>query len=738
MTLMAGFDLVAEVSNETIRKLIMSKLTIGGVVANPPFELSLPIPIPGGGKGSAYLMVTDLQVDLNADDTITLTLSFDRMSVVPIPNLPFAICPLDGNITITTAALQLISAGSPDMQQVSLDLLAATVAINWSAAADQEITKDLASLGGIVTPKDFKNLASNGMTNYVRKLPAPVLPYEFRVVPGVEGSVSPTLQFERLEVHCIPNPNRNQQALGLFGILLKANDANGDHTQKTSTAISAAHDGVCISMAPGAFHQLVFCPGIAQALKLTDPTKLPGSCGPAGGLDTQGVTINSIFDSFANDHIDINGSISKSGFCYDASGTFHATLTSAASGSTLQLNVLTDTPDIDVSIPWYCVVVAGVVLGPIGIALAAVVEAVTQAVVNNIASSLGGRSLSVGGLPGGGLLYGAFFDNLAITTEGLTLQGIFPLSVYHPFVMPKLDLNGSVTMTNRQDIGSGIFHAQIWCMQQAKDYPYTEYAQQQTGTYKLSGTMVSQPLTPEFTIDADGPAIPLSGKQGKVTIPNVITHYPMPLATGGTAMQQTVNIDYFISGTSIKLTNIPAEGDYSFYLNVSATDCSNKPVQDDMQKDLHARIQVQFEGDHVDIGGGYAADVQSCGQHLRQWLEEVIDKYTPEQIVPIWQQVNYPPVEGLVEYIRDVVALGIPEADEILVASKIAHGNSFSRAIFSEAASQPGLLGKNTNLARDERLANVARELTSLSQQLLDAGNITQSVDVLDGISEEV
>ena len=449
------------------------------------------------------------------------------------------------------------------------------------------------------------------------------------------------------------------------------------------------------------------------------------------------MTVNSISDSFANGHIDINGSVSKSGFCYDANGTFHGTVTFSISGTTLTPNLDMDQPNVDVEIPWYCWLAAGVVLGPIGLALVRI----TDAVADPIATSLAGDALKNalgGGIPGTGIsgLAGASFRSVAVTTEGITLQGRVPITIYDPLVWPKLTLSGSVMTTQSQEVGSGIFHTQLWCMPEAKDYPYTESAQQQRGVYQLSGTMVSQPLTPHYTISSNGTTIPLTGTSGTIALPNVDTHYPMPLATGGTAMQQTVHIGYTISGTGIQLTNVPSEGDYAFYLNVTATDCKGNPVQDDSQSILSTWVHVQFEGDHVDIGGGYGADVQHCAQLLAEWIKRITQQYMPQQKVPIWQQVNYPPPEGLIEYIRDLIALGIPQADEVLVASKIAHGNSFYRALLSPAASQPGLLRAKSGIAGNQQIANIALDLTSLTQQLLSVGGVTQIAEVVRGIRE--
>ena len=733
MSLLAGFDFLTEISNETIRKLLENNLQIGGVAVSPEFELNLPISS-NGVSGNAHLIVTDLALDLNANDTLTLTLSFDRASVVTTSPLAVTVCPLDGSLAIT-AAVELVDVGGSN-KQVSVNLGAASVSINWSSAANSEITSDLS--GKPITPSAFKSFATQALTAYVQSIPAPSIPLAFHVVAGTDGSLSPSLQFEKLEVHCIPNANRNKQALGIFGILLAANHSHGNHNQKTATAITAASDGVCISIAPGAFHSLVFCPAIAKSLG-TSVSHLPASCGPANSFNTQGVTVHNISDSFANGHIDINGSVSKSGTCYDASGTFHGTLTLSVSGSTLTPNLNMDQPNIDVSIPWYCWLAAAFVLGPIGLALAGVVDAVG----GTIASALAGDALknALGnGIPGvsvGGLS-GASFSSAVITTEGLTLQGTVPMAVNHPFSMPMLDLSGSVITTNSQEISSGIFHTKIWCMPEAKDYPYAEYSQQQTGSYHLSGTLVSQPLTPHYTIQLGYSKIALTGNSGTIALPNVNTHYPMPLATGGTALQQTVHIGYTISGTSIQLTNVPSEGDYYFYLYVTATDCKGHTLQDDVHNNLETFVQVQFEGDHVNIGNGYAQDVQYCGNLLRQMMEEISDKYKQYQDVPIWQQVNYPAPDGMIEYIRDLVASGLPQMDEILVASKIAHGNSFYRALFSPAASQPGLLKAGAGPAANQgQLADIALQLTNLSQQLLSAGSIAQGAKGIGGIAEK-
>ena len=731
MSLMAGFDLVAEISNETIRKLLLKNLKIGGAAVTPPFELSLPIS-GGGASGTAHLIVSDLQLDLNGDDTITLTLSFKQTSVMVTSPVSLTVCPLAGDITIK-AALQLVNAGG-SARQVSVNLGGATVAINWSAASNQEISNDLSGTG--ISPAVFKSAATQAITSYVKSTPSPTIPLAFNVVAGVNGTLTPSLQFEKLEVHCIPNASRSKQALGIFGILLVANHSKGNKNQKTSTAITAANDGVCISIAPGAFHSLVFCPAIATALGV-GAGSLPPTCGNNPGFSTQGVTISNISDSFANGHINVNGAVFKSGFCYDASGTFHGEITLSASGSTLTPDLKMDQPNVEVDIPWYCYLAAAFVLGPIGVALAAVVDVIAD----KIASALAGDALKKAlgtGIPGVGVggLTGAQFSSVAITTEGLTIQGTVPQFVPQPSNTPQLNLDGSVITTSKQEVGSGIFHTQVWCKEE-KDYPYTEYTQQQKATYTLTGKMVTLPITPHFSLGAGDSTVALTGSSGTVALSNVNTHYPMPLATGGTALKQTVHVGYTITGTTVKLTNTASEGNFSVQLNATATDCAGATMKNAANQQLKTVAFIKFEGAHVDIGGGYADDVQECAQKMRELIDKISDKFKISQKVPIWQQVNYPSPEEMLIYIRDVVALDIPQADDILLTSKLAHGDSFYRAIFSPAAAQPRLLRARAELdaGRRQALNDIALELTDLGSRLSDLGNVAGGAQVMQGIA---
>jgi hypothetical protein len=719
MSLLAGFDMVTEISHQTVLKLILKNLKIGAASIMPTFELNLPIS-GGGASGTAHLVVTDLDLDLNANDTMTLHLTFEKASVNVTSPTPFHVCPLDGTISITVT-LALVNAGA-NTRQISVALGNATVAITYSPQAEAHIASALAGLP--ITPATFKSLAVQALTTYVHSVPAPSIPLTFKVTPNTNGSISP-LRFEKLELHCIPSATRSHQALGLFGILLVANHAHGNHANKTSSAITAAADGICVSISPEAFHSLVFCPAIAGQLGVAQ-SGLPATCGSSGGFATKGVMVERIADSFASGHIDIDGSVSKSGFCYDATGTFHGEITFTASGSSLTPSIAMDQPIVDVSIPWYCWLLAGAVLGPLGLVLAATI----QDVGTGMAQSLAGSALSDAlgsGVPGVslGALSGAAFSGVSVTTSGLTLQGTVPLFVSTPFVSPGITIDGSVTTSESKEVSSGIFHAHVWCIDHAKDYPYVESAWTQTGTYTVNGQFVTNPFTPHFylTTANSSATYPLSGSSGTVVLPAVQCYYPMPLATAGNAVVQDVHVAYTISGATVQLTNVPSEGNYQFDLHATGTDCANHALRGWDGQPLDEWQYVQFEGDQVDIGGGFQADVQKCGQLLKAWLESVLEDIALVQEVPIWVEVDFPPPDKLIEYVRDIASIGAPVLDQVLVLSKIAHGNSFYRALFAPAATQPHLLAIETRVATRSTVAELTEQIATLVQRLAAANS---------------
>src|SRR5262249_3880923 len=68
--------------------------------------------------------------------------------------------------------------------------------------------------------------------------------------------------------------------------------------------------------------------------------------------------------SVDDDFIRVAARVTKSGFCYDASGTVAARIRMAVVGGQLVVQAEVEAPHVDVDIPWYCWL-AGAVIGAI-------------------------------------------------------------------------------------------------------------------------------------------------------------------------------------------------------------------------------------------------------------------------------------------------------------------------------------------------------------------------------------
>ena len=712
MSLLAGFDMVTEIANPTIRNLIRKNMSLGGVPANPPFELTLPLGT--GFSGSVHLVVTDLQLDLNSDESLTLHLAFDRTSAFAQSPLPLTICPLEGTIHVK---VPLSLTGSGNTRQVTGMTSSATVTSDYSQASEQVIANALA--GSPITPQQFKALALAKITSFVQSTTNATLPMAFTVLPGMNGSISP-LQYSSLKLHCITNADRKKQALALCGNLLAATQNKGNPSGKTTTAIAAGRD-VAVSIAPEAFHTIFFCPQVATALGV-EINQLPTSCGGAGSLSKEGVEITSLKDTFANGHINIVGTVEKSGFCYDASGSFHAQVALAVSGGSLVPTLSLDEPDVSIDIPWYCYLAVGVVLGPLAATILFIVDQIIDSVVDGIAKSAlsGALGSGLGAISVGGLS-GASFNAVAVTPEGMTLQGSVPVFVPTSSFSPNLDIFGSVTTSSRAALSSGTWHTRIVCQSEVKDYPYTEYAQSQTGTYDLTSSMLAIPLRPSYSIAAvgAGESFPLKGQSGTITIDNVNTTYCLPLDLGGSEVKQTIHIDFEVIGTLVKLRNRPEEGNFSLILTASVKDCAGKAPGG-----IPASVTnvVQFDGNFAEIGGGYWEQYQECMSWLRNRAREISERYASRvEYVPVWVKVNYPPPELIIEQMRVLIALGLRQADDMLIHTRVAHGASFARAIHAPTSVKLGINNVTVRqLQAKAQIVSVRQQLGRLTSELAD------------------
>jgi len=669
MSLMAGFDLVLEISNRALLDLIKSYMKVGSVLVNPPFDFNMPF-----GIGNAHVVVRDLQLDLNADDTVTLTLVFDSASVTTALN---AVCPLDGSMTITAPILLTdLKDGVAGNQKV--------LAI-YLSGADAKIKPSEASMGligallfgaGQQAVQQLVDDASQALTDYITgsKLPNPTPRWQkfsqvvFNVVPGSNGSINPP-QVEKLEVHCITGADRAHQALGAFAILLNKNDGAGNHGQKDVTALGIGED-FAVSIAPGAFHELVFCPALATTFA-TNPDNLPTTCGTGGSISVpggNGLNLIKCADSFTDGSLLIDGTLDKSGFCYDAHATLSASVKFAAGVNSLTSAVNVAQPSMSVDIPFACWLGAALGLGPIGLITVGIADGVAQGIADDVANAakkLGSFSAGIG--VGG---FGpATIGRVTPTTQGLTIGGTIALNAPPPLATPGLILTGSVVESSETVLSSGIYHSDS-CP--SGDWPYVEHANQEAGTFSTSAHLLAD-YKSEWSVSTYGDTKQLVGDQGKVTL-TLLCLYPQPLASGGTAVTQPVEISFQkLNNNGIVLTNRPSDGNYAFQLEVAVTDC--------LQVQLNASADVAFNGDTADISGGFQQAWAVCVKELMDRLHSLqfgtFGVIGPELPPP----VNYPSPDQLQRFIRGLALLGTQEADQAIVHTILAHGTSFNRAL---------------------------------------------------------
>jgi hypothetical protein len=699
MSIMAGFDLVVEVTPATALRLIQANVSLGGVQLAPPFTLDLPLF--AGSDGYASVIVSSMSIELVGERSVRLFLNFENTSIIS-KNPALEITLLDGTVTIDVV-LQLVDLPDPGKKALAADLGAAVVDVVFSAQAQARINAAMRTPGvATLKPFDYASIIK-GVTTKARKhrpikdkaapalskanlitgfakaalgsfvqaaglqvIPAPT----FNVVPGNTGSISRG-QFERLVLRNISN-----ESIGLFGMLLPEKPM-GDPGQKVHSIIPASKD-VSIEIGEDAFHRLIFCANLAGTGNVS---ALPPACG-TGSLDRNGVTITQVRDSFGSGKIDVDMNFSKSGTCYNATGSVHAAITlntvKAGGQTVLSASVAVDEPSIDVDVPWYCSL-ASVVLGPIGLLLSDAIQSSARGSADDLKASAAALT-GAGGLTfGTGGLSGVTIGGVTINPEEIVLSGLVAVDLPIP-ASPELQILGSVTTAQSQEASSGFYLVPSGCMEGA--YPYKETLQQQSGTFLARPTLLGKPVHLEWRLECwqgywgfgSAPklvsaAIP-AGASLTLVLDGVTTGYPFPLP-GGSSIVQPVHIDYETTPNTIKLSNRPGEGNFGFILSVTATDPAGHS--------LTAHTGVGFEGDHVAIFGGYQEKMVECAsEYLAKARRISIDR---REFIPPWVPVNYPPFENVIDLFTHLAAQGTEEAEHILAHAKLAHASSFQRAL---------------------------------------------------------
>jgi len=150
MSLMAGFDLIMELSTAGISKLIRSIVQLGGgpisampgTPLNPPFEYEFPIRSGIINAQAHFLVVGDLDVRLTNDRVgnpfMTLTLPFRDTSIMGIVDgTSRSFLALDGHIIIT-GQIQ-VPIGALGLSFVQFNFVNTSINIAYSLVLQREI-----------------------------------------------------------------------------------------------------------------------------------------------------------------------------------------------------------------------------------------------------------------------------------------------------------------------------------------------------------------------------------------------------------------------------------------------------------------------------------------------------------------------------------------------------------------------------------------------------------------------
>jgi len=210
-------------------------------------------------------------------------------------------------------------------------------------------------------------------------------------------------------------------------------------------------------------------PKIEEALEL--PAGSFTNCGFNGNHEIRdGVHLKSLSISAQDDHLRLSGSVSKSGTCYEATGTFTARISVAIVNGELRVSFETDDPDLDIDVPWYCwlgavvlgAIVGGAIFGVVGaiaggiivplILLIAetVVESTVESVTSQVSDSINNiEDINVQLVGIDTILDAAFIDDMTITYD-LYPQEYWPVKSEGVIFLPNgnyLDIDNGVVKT---------------------------------------------------------------------------------------------------------------------------------------------------------------------------------------------------------------------------------------------------------------------------------------------------
>jgi hypothetical protein len=626
MNLMAGWDVIIEVSRPTLERLIRTNVRIGEKRLKPPFELQFPVG--GVASGTVTLIVTEVLLRLSGSRGAELSLVFSGSSAeLDTPARQLSLLQGHAQVKGNFALLD-----SPDGRHrlLALDLSRCTADVRFSEQSERRIAAAFAKTP--LKSHGFRRLLNTQLAAFVRPQGCQaVSEADLRVLPEAIDAVSQT-RLPPLEIHNLANTS-----VTVRGQLTRRK--NTRNNQKITSAIQPGHD-LAVSISAAVFAQ--------------------GGNGWEDKWQSEEVVLPRIRQTFSDGSIDLNGTLESDGTTYTARGTFHSTVTLVARHSVVASHIVVDPPSIDVDVPHYLYEVTSV-FGPLGLVVAGALTSAGRRFLERLDSMIALTSGS--------------FDYIAVSAEGISLSRVIKIK---EVLADKatIEISGSIVTTGSRESLAGTYGISKGCLRGA--YPYKEYLQSQEGVFVAMPTCLSKPVTLQWALAwENGATFPLpfgmvllTGSSGVVTLSGMECHFAAPLPQG-TNVRQSVHVGFSILSDSVKLTNVPEEGTYALTLIVRATDSMGNVAV--------AAKRVMFFGEVIRLGGNYRDRLWQClwGYYVKHAAQDSIQHIQPTFHATALES------KRLSQLIRLLMRTNTVETDDLLAHVKPAMEDMYFETLFA-------------------------------------------------------
>jgi hypothetical protein len=661
MTLLAGYDLVLEMTKDTLLRHIKGQAKFASSALAPPFDLTIDWPARSFSSpteliqlpaGVLYLRANTIDIALVPGTfTVGVNIGFSSGAIAAGS---LQVGGLDGyfvtwaNLTIVDDPAPLAAIAGYVLKSASLDFRTSTTELHLSRQGQTNLESGISESHATVTAAELENEIQSQLGAMARSGQPPLIPQPgFPTRSAGDGSLGdPTAAYQGPvlrsvdAIQCV-----TPDVVAIFATLL-TDSVGGSPTSKTATAVVPGND-VALIISSESFRRLKLCPGLIQKmrpelanaheaeLRQQAAVLLPSLCGSASGIDYKNVTItrlwSSMVDGSPDGHINFDGAFSKEGTCYAAYGSFHSELHPQIVNGQFETQSSAPTHSVDIHVPWYCdlaLYVVAVFFEPAAAALGGVFGNITDGLFGLVGDALAPSPTTpkpkTTGFQG---LKSVTFNQVATRAEGLIIGGRWEVEV-PAGVSRSLEIVGSVEPDGIPVFGlekQYTTHAGPICP--SRTFPYREWTQQLKGDFELLLDGWVEPVSIAWTLEQYRGFI---GWDSAPTLTSSATLDPTPATQwanlradsrfdapppqGPTLWDNPLALMYEGTDRSVTLHNNPSQGSYGLTLHARVTDAAGVSMD--------AFSTVAFKGEGVDIYGGYDDFMRACAIASRIYISK--------------------------------------------------------------------------------------------------------------------